>query len=40
MTAYFLDSSALVKRYVAEMGTVWVRAITAPSAAHTILAWS
>src|SRR4051812_6722430 len=37
MTAYFLDSSALVKRYVAEIGTIWVRAITAPSAGHTIL---
>jgi predicted nucleic acid-binding protein len=37
MTAYFLDSSALVKRYVAEIGTIWARAITAPSAGHTIL---
>lgn len=25
---YFLDSSALVKRYVLEVGTPWVRAIT------------
>ena len=27
-TAYFVDSSALVKRYVRETGTVWVRGIT------------
>ena len=28
MTHYFLDSSALVKRYVVEAGTPWVRLIT------------
>jgi predicted nucleic acid-binding protein len=27
-TAYFVDSSALVKRYVRETGTSWVRSIT------------
>lgn len=27
-TAYFLDSSALVKRYVIETGTAWVRRLT------------
>jgi predicted nucleic acid-binding protein len=27
-SAYFLDSSALVKRYVVETGTVWVRRLT------------
>jgi uncharacterized protein len=27
-TAYFVDSSALVKRYVVETGTAWVRGIT------------
>jgi uncharacterized protein len=37
VTAYFLDSSALVKRYVPETGTVWVRTITTPSAGNTIL---
>ncbi len=37
MTAYFLDSSALVKRYVAERGTICVRVVTAPSAGHIIL---
>lgn len=29
MAAYFLDSSAVMKRYVQEIGTVWVRALTA-----------
>lgn len=29
MAAYFLDSSAVVKRYVSETGTAWVSGITA-----------
>jgi len=33
---YYLDSSALVKRYVAEAGTVWVQSLCAASAGHTI----
>ena len=37
MTHYFLDSSALVKRYVVEVGTNWVRSITLPSAANSII---
>jgi len=28
MAIYFLDSSGLVKRYVAEMGTAWVQGMT------------
>ena len=28
MPAYFLDSSAIVKFYVAESGTTWVRSFT------------
>jgi uncharacterized protein len=28
VTAYFVDSSALVKRYVIETGTAWVRSLT------------
>jgi len=28
MSAYYLDSSALVKRYVDEPGSVWIRHIT------------
>ena len=30
MTDYFLDASALVKRYVDELGSTWVRSITDP----------
>lgn len=36
MTFYFLDSSALVKRYVTEQGSGWIRKIVAPGAGHTI----
>ncbi len=36
MALYFFDSSALVKRYVREAGTDWVRAITDPVASHKI----
>jgi predicted nucleic acid-binding protein len=31
---YFLDTSAIVKRYVQETGTVWVQSLTAPPAGH------
>jgi uncharacterized protein len=34
--AYFLDSSALVKRYVQEVGTPWVRGITRRSPSTVI----
>ena len=34
---YFLDSSALIKRYITEQGTVWVRSITLPSTGNTII---
>ncbi|MGO9469853.1 MAG: hypothetical protein ACLQVF_37600 [Isosphaeraceae bacterium] len=33
--AYFVDSSALVKRYVQEDGTAWVRRLTRRSARST-----
>ena len=36
MAHYYLDSSALVKRYVAETGTGWVTALCVPEAGHTI----
>lgn len=36
MAAYFFDSSAVVKRYVHEMGTAWVLSVTAPTAGHFI----
>jgi uncharacterized protein len=31
---YFLDTSALVKRYVSETGTAWVQALTDPTAGN------
>ncbi len=37
MAAYYLYSSALVKRYVTEIGTVWIRALTDVSAGHLLL---
>lgn len=37
LTHYFLDSSALVKRYVPEVETAWVRTLTALGAGHTIM---
>jgi len=36
VTSYFLDSSAVVKRYVPERGTPWVRALTTQSTGTTI----
>lgn len=36
MAVYFLDSSALVKRYVQEVGTIWVRSLTHRAAGHRI----
>ncbi len=37
MSVFYFDTSALVKRYVRETGTNWVRALTAPDVGHTIL---
>jgi len=34
---YFLDSSALIKRYITEQGTGWVRSLTPPSVGNTII---
>lgn len=36
MSLYFFDSSGLVKRYIIEKGTTWVRATTALSAQNKI----
>ena len=36
MALYFFDSSALVKRYVHETGSVWVRDTTASASGHVI----
>ncbi len=37
MTAYFLDSSAVVKRYLPEHGTAWIRHLCAPGSGNTII---
>ena len=36
MTIYYADSSALVKRYVNEIGSAWVQTICDPAAQHVI----
>jgi hypothetical protein len=36
MTVYYADSSALVKRYVNEVGSAWVQDICKPDANHII----
>jgi uncharacterized protein len=36
VAVYVLDSSAVVKRYVQELGTAWVRGLTDPAAGHTL----
>jgi len=36
VTHYYFDSSALVKRYVAETGTAWVNSLCASSSGHTL----
>jgi predicted nucleic acid-binding protein len=37
MSHYFMDSSALIKRYIVETGTNWVRSIITPSTRNTII---
>jgi len=40
VAAYFLDTSALVKRYVDEAGRAWIRELARPSSGHLIyVAW-
>jgi hypothetical protein len=36
MADYFLDTSAVVKRYVQETGTAWIRTLAAPATGHFI----
>lgn len=36
MAGFFLDSSALVKKYTRETGTSWILRLLRPSAGHTI----
>jgi hypothetical protein len=37
VSQYYLDSSALVKRYMRETGTQWVRTLVQPSSANVIV---
>ena len=37
MPSYFLDTSALVKRHIAEPGHAWVRTLCDPTAGNTIV---
>jgi uncharacterized protein len=37
VAAYFLDSSALLKRYIREIGTAWVQNLTAEVSGSTLL---
>lgn len=37
MTIYYVDSSALVKRYVTETGSDWIQGICDPTAGHVIV---
>lgn len=36
MASYYLDTSALVKRYVTERGTAWIVNLTDPSSGHEL----
>ena len=37
MTRFFLDTSAVVKRYLPEIGTAWVRRLSNPASGNTIV---
>jgi len=37
VTVCFLDSSALVKRYVAETGSAWIAALVSPAAGNQLV---
>jgi hypothetical protein len=37
VTTYFLDSSALVKRYAVELGTTWINGLCDPSNSNSLL---
>jgi predicted nucleic acid-binding protein len=36
MAAFFCDASGIVKRYVQEIGTLWVQALADPAAGHAL----
>lgn len=37
MTAYFVDTSAIVKRYLSEVGTSWIRSLHDPADGNIII---
>jgi uncharacterized protein len=37
VAAYFLDTSALVKRYIPEIGTPWIQSLTHQSSGNVLL---
>jgi uncharacterized protein len=37
VAAYFLDTSALVKRYIPEIGTAWIQSLTTQSSGNILL---
>jgi hypothetical protein len=37
VAAYFLDSSALLNRYLSEIGTAWVQSLTAKASGNILL---
>jgi predicted nucleic acid-binding protein len=37
MTSFFMDTSAIVKRYVSEVGTAWITAQARPTAGNIIV---
>jgi predicted nucleic acid-binding protein len=37
MSYFYFDSSALVKRYLTELGSIWVLALTDPAAGHMLI---
>ncbi len=37
MKTYFIDTSALVKKYITETGSHWVRAVTDPQSGNRII---
>ncbi len=37
MSFFYLDSSALVKRYLPEVGSTWINTLTDSNSGHTIL---
>ena len=37
LSALFIDTSALAKRYLGEVGSSWVRAVTAPATGNVVI---